>query len=71
MLAKEIAALGTTPVEVKTFIEAGKNFELWLTEVANSKLALEVAEMVRVLTVYYQSTLDLYYLLPLSAASIA
>ena len=38
-------------------MEAGANYALWLREVANSKLAEEVEEMVRGLELCYKATL--------------
>ena len=57
MSATEIKALGCAQVDIRTFMEAGENYSLWLREVANSKLAEEVEEMVRILDVYHRATL--------------
>ena len=46
MSATEIKALGCAQVDIRTFMEAGENYSLWLREVANSKLAEEVEEIV-------------------------
>ena len=53
----EITALGSKPVQVRIFEEAGSNYALWLKEVANDQLARELQEMVRVLLVFYRATL--------------
>ena len=57
MSATEIKALGCAQVDIRTFMEVGENYNLWLREVANSKLAEEVEEMVRILDVYHRATL--------------
>ena len=51
------SALGSKPVQIKTFVEAGHNYALWLRKMANSILAVEVEEMVRVFSIYYRATL--------------
>ena len=53
----QIIALGNKPVQIKIFIEAGHNYALWLREMANSILAQEVEEMVRVFAAFYRATL--------------
>ena len=53
----QVIALGSKPVQIKIFIEAGHNYTLWLREMANSILAQEVEEIVRVFAIFYRATL--------------
>ena len=57
MTTTQAVALGNKPVQIKTFVEAGHNYALWLREMANSILAQEVEEMVRVFAIFYRATL--------------
>ena len=57
MSSADCKALGCEPADIRDFEDAGNNYQLWLREVANTKLAQEVEEMVRILVVYYHATL--------------
>ena len=59
LTSKKMAALalGSRPVQIKKIVEAGHNYALWLKEMANSILAVEVEEMVRVSSIYHRATL--------------
>ena len=51
MSSADCKALGCEPADIRDFKDAGNNYQLWLREVANTKLAQEVEEMVRILVV--------------------